>query len=124
MTQFSKVCGAYPVNNQILFFDGSDSHFDDGALRKIMWKNIQPFVMKACNSINNYPNYNSPNSKLNSIFNVAKTAWLLKYETTKFSPHYMNSVLVEAWDAFEVSSGNIIGDIFAKTMLLPSSLLT
>ena len=43
MTQLSNVCGASPVNNQILFFDGHDSHFEDGALRKLMCKNIQPF---------------------------------------------------------------------------------
>ena len=33
----------------------------------------------------------------------------------------MNSVLVEAWDAFKVASGNIIVDSFAKTHLLPLS---
>ena len=33
----------------------------------------------------------------------------------------MNSVLVEAWDAFKVSSGNIIVDSFTKTNLLPLS---
>ena len=31
----------------------------------------------------------------------------------------MNSVLVEAWYAFKVSSGNIIVDSFAKIYLLP-----
>ena len=33
----------------------------------------------------------------------------------------MNAVLVEAWDAFKVASGNIIVDSFAKTHLLPLS---
>ena len=33
----------------------------------------------------------------------------------------MNSVLVEAWDAFKVSYGNIIVDSFAKTHLTPLS---
>ena len=32
MTQSSNICGASPVNNQILFFDGHDIHFDDRAL--------------------------------------------------------------------------------------------
>ena len=31
----------------------------------------------------------------------------------------MNSVLVEAWDDFKVSAGNIIRDISTKTMLPP-----
>ena len=46
---------------------------------------------------------------------------MLKYGTTRFQPHHMNSVLVEAWDAFKVSSGNIIFYNFAKTHLLPLS---
>ena len=46
---------------------------------------------------------------------------MLKYGTTRFQPHHMNSVLVEAWDAFKVSYGNIIVDSFAKTHLLPLS---
>ena len=44
---------------------------------------------------------------------------MLKYGTTRFQPHHMNSVLVEAWDAFKVSSGNIIVDSFPKTRILP-----
>ena len=37
----------------------------------------------------------------------------------KFLPHLMNSVLVEAWDAFKVSSRNIISDSFTITKLTP-----
>ena len=124
MTQFSNICGNSPVNNQILFFDGNDSHFDDGALRKTMCKNIQPFVLKSGDSINYQPNDNGPNAKLKSIYNVAKSTLMLKYGTTKLSPHQMNYVLVEAWDAFNISAGNIIRDRFAKTKLPPSYLPT
>ena len=46
---------------------------------------------------------------------------MLKYGTTRFQPHHMNSVLVETWEAFTVSAGNIIRDSFAKTHLLPLS---
>ena len=56
---------------------------------------------------------------MKSLYNVAKSAWMLKYGTTKFSPHHMNSVLVEAWDAFNISSVNIVRDSFAKTKLPP-----
>ena len=45
MTQFSNVCSASPFKNQIMLFDGHDSHFNDGSLRKMMCKNIQPFVL-------------------------------------------------------------------------------
>ena len=49
---------------------------------------------------------------------------MMKYEMTKFSPHHMNYVLVEAWDFFNMSAGNIIRDRFAKNFYLPSSLPT
>ena len=67
MTQFSKVCGAYPFNNQKLLFDGHNSHFDDGTLRQMMCKNVQPFLIKSGDSINDHPNYNGPDSKLKSL---------------------------------------------------------
>ena len=46
---------------------------------------------------------------------------MLKYGTTGFQPNHMNYVTVEAWEAFTVSSGNIIRDSFAKTNLPPLS---
>ena len=64
MTQSSNTCGASLVNNNILFFDGHGSHFDDGALRQIMFKNIQPFALKPSDSINDHPNDNGPDAKL------------------------------------------------------------
>ena len=112
MNQLSNVCGDSPVNNQILFFDGHGSHFDYFELRKMMCKKIQPFVLKLGESVNDQTNDNSPNAKLKSLYNVAKSAWMLKYGTKKFSPRHMNSVLVEAWVTLKVSSGNIIRDIF------------
>ena len=114
ITQFSNVCGASPVNNQILLFFEHNSHFDDGIIRKMLYKNIQPFVIKSREYINDQPNDNGPNYKLKSLYNVAKSPWMLKYGTTMSSPHHMNSILVEAWDAFNISAGNIIMDIFEK----------
>ena len=46
---------------------------------------------------------------------------MLKYGTTRFQPHHMNSVLVEIWEAFTVSSRNIIRESFTKPHLLPLS---
>ena len=82
-------------------------------------KNIQPFILKAGYSINDQPNDNGPNSTLKALYNILKAKWILKYGTTRFQPHHMNSILVEAWGAFKVSSGNIIVDSFAKTHLFP-----
>ena len=119
MYQLSNVLVASPVNNQILFFDGYDSHFDKRALRQIKCRNIRLFVLKSGNSINNQTNDNGPNYKLKSLYNVAKTAWILKYGTTNVLPHRMNYVLVKALDAFNISSEKIIRDSFAKTILSP-----
>ena len=121
MNQLSNVCGASTVNNQILFFDGHGSHFDNGKLRQIMCKNIQPFALKPGDSINNQPNDNVPNANRKYVYNVAKVAWILKYGANFFSTNHMNSVLVEAWDAFNISAGNIIRDRFTKTKLSPFS---
>ena len=67
MTQFSNVCGASPVNNKILFFDGYGSHFDDDAPWQVMGKNTQSFVLKEVDYINDQLNDNGPNYKLNSL---------------------------------------------------------
>ena len=72
MTQFSKICGASPVNNQILFFDGHNSNFDNHDLTKMQSKNIQPFVLKAGDYINKQPNDHRPNSKLKPLYNNSK----------------------------------------------------
>ena len=40
MTQFYNICVTSPVNNQIIFFGGHDSHFDDHAIRQIKYRNI------------------------------------------------------------------------------------
>ena len=84
MNQFFNICVASPVNNQILFFNGHDSHFDDRTLTQIQNKNIQPFILKAGDSINNQPNDNGPNSKLKALYNILKAKWMLKYGTTRF----------------------------------------
>ena len=113
MIQLSSICGASPVNNQILFFDGHNSHFCDRALTQMQIKNIQPFILKEGYSINGQPNDNGPDSKMKSLYNISKAKWMLKYITMRFQPHHMNSVLVEAWEIFTVSYGNIISDSFA-----------
>ena len=82
MTQFSNICGTSPVNNQILFFNGHDSHFDDRALTQMQMENIQPFILKVGDSINNQPNDSGPNSKLKALYNIPKAGWMLKARGT------------------------------------------
>ena len=88
MTQFSNACGASLFNNQILLFDGHNSFFDGVTLRQMMFQNVQLFVLKSGNFINDHPNDSGPNTKLKSIYNVAKSAWLTKHGTKKFSLHH------------------------------------
>ena len=69
MTQFSNACGASPVNNQTIFFDGHDSHFYDLILIDMDHQNIQPFIPKSGNYINYHPNNNVSNAKPKSLYN-------------------------------------------------------
>ena len=39
MTKFSNICSASPVNNQIIFYNGHDIHFEDYAQTKTQQKN-------------------------------------------------------------------------------------
>ena len=112
MTQSSNICGASHIKNHILFIYGHDIQLDDLALRQIIFRNIQLCILKVDNSINSQTNDNIQNAKIKSLYNVAKSALMLKYGTKKFQPHHMNSALVEPWDAFKVSGENIIRDRF------------
>ena len=44
---------------------------------------------------------------------------MLKYGTKKSVPFHINSILVESCNAFKVSAGNIIREIFVKTNIHP-----
>ena len=121
MNRFSAICGTSPVNNQIISFGGYYSHFDDRLLIHMEHQNIRTFLLKAGNSINDQTNYNIPNAKLKSLHNEVKYYWIMKYGTTKMLPHHMKSILVVAWDAFNMSAGKFIRDSFEKTKLHPLS---
>ena len=119
MNQFSDVCSASPVNNQILFLNGNGSHFKTLTLIQMKCKNIQPFVLKSGDSINDHTKNNVPNFKLKYLYNVEKSVWMLKYGAKHISTHHMNSVSVEACDSFKVFARNIVREIFLKTNLHP-----
>ena len=77
--QLYNIYSAPLVNNQILFFDLHDSHFDECALTKVQINNIQPFILELIDSIRNQTNDNRPNSKLKHLYNISKAKWLLKH---------------------------------------------
>ena len=78
ITQFSAVCVSSTINNQILFFDGHDSHFDDKTLNYMEDQWIQSFALKPVKSGNDHPNENGLNEKLKSLYNSAKLPYIFK----------------------------------------------
>ena len=82
ITQLFNICGTSLVSNQIFFFYGHDIHFDDHTPIHMDHQNIQTFIMKLGDSVNEQPNYNGTNSKFKSLYNEAKNMWMLKYGTT------------------------------------------
>ena len=77
-------------------------------------QNIQTFFLKAGDSVNNQPNDNIINSKLKFHYNEVKYEWILNYGMKRFLPYHMNSILMESWDGFKVSFGNVIRKILEK----------
>ena len=56
------------------------------------------------------------------LYNGIKAFWIMNCGGDNFSPHHMNPLLVEAWDAFKVYYRKTIGDKISKKKLLPPSL--
>ena len=73
MNELFNICGAYPVKNKILFFDGNNNHFDYRSLTQIQKKHPALHTFKTSDYINDHPNYNGPNSKLKSLHKVLKS---------------------------------------------------
>ena len=74
MTQLSNVCGTSHVNNQIILCDLHYIRFNYRALMHMECQNIQPFILKVSYSVNEQPNDNGHNPKLNYIYNEVKSA--------------------------------------------------
>ena len=68
-----------PVNNEIIFFNINDSHFNDHEFMHMECQNIQRFSLKSGDSINEHPNDNWKNTKLKYLYNEVKATWMLKY---------------------------------------------
>ena len=115
--QFYNICCASPVNNQILFFYGHDSHFDDRALTQMQREKTSPSYLKWVTPSTNIPVTTglTKNLRLSISTKHLKVKWMLKYGTSRFQHHHMNSILVKTWEVFTLSTGNIIMDSFSKT---------
>ena len=73
-----------PCQKQKILFDRHNNQFYERALMHMGRQNIQPFVLKAGDSVNDQPNNNGPNSKIKSLYNEVKDAWMLKYGKKSF----------------------------------------
>ena len=102
----------------MLFYDGNYSHFDDRELDIFRKHHIQYFILKAGDYVHYQTNDNGPKMKLKSLYVNAIMNWMRHHGTLKFIPPHMNSILVETWEAFKISSEIITHNDFKKTHLL------
>ena len=73
MSHFSSMCLSSPLNPQVVFYNGHDSHFDDRLLDILCRHNIQSFILKSGDYVHYHTNNNGPNMKLNNFYGNAKT---------------------------------------------------
>ena len=117
--QFCKLSGAHHGNNQALFYDGHDSHWDSDALDMMANNSVHGFFLKSGDSGNDQPNDNGFNAKAKAVYNDEKMAWDEVFVTTPFSPAHMNTVIVKMWARLTCESGSLIKRSFEKTHLVP-----
>ena len=73
MNQFHKICGAYSFNNQILFFDGNESHFDNRTPTQMQRKTSSPSYLNWVT-----PSTTSPmTTSLTKNWEISITLWSL-----------------------------------------------
>jgi hypothetical protein len=116
---FTKLSGTSPTNEEFLYFDGHDSHWDADALELMYQRSIQGFFLKAGDSERHQPNDNGSNAGLKSEYNDAKSDWDKRFATTSFTPPHMNHVLAKAWSRFTMEAAPTITCSFEKTRICP-----
>ena len=77
----------------MIFYDGHDIHFDYRELYIICRHNIQYFILKLGDSVNDQPNYYVPNKKLKNLYDNTIVNGMIHHVTVKFSPLHMNYAL-------------------------------
>ena len=107
------------LNPQFLFSCGHGSHFYDRAIHILHSHHIQPFVLKAGDSVNDQPNDNAPNLKLKGLYGQSTINWQIQHVNPKFKNYHINAVLVETWRSFQISSAPIIINSFKKRNIVP-----
>ena len=122
MSHFSSLCCSSPLNPQLPLYDDHDIHFYDRELTILCRHDIEYFVLKPCDYLHNQPNNNGPNMKRNYLYGNARMNWRGNHGNLNFTLSHINSIFVETWEAFKLSSATINQKHFKKTRLLPISL--
>ena len=102
MSHFASMCCSSPLNPQVLFYDGHDSHFGDRALDIFRKQNIQYFILKSGDYVHDQPINNSPNMNFKNMYGNSRMNWIRHHGTLKVSLAHMNCALVETWEAFNL----------------------
>ena len=92
---FYKLLGAYPGNNQTLFYSGQDSHLDTNALNMMTNNSAYSYFLKFGDSINDQPKDNGFNTQAKHVYSDEKLAWDKVFVTTPCMLAHMNTVIVE-----------------------------
>ena len=93
MAHFPSMCCSYPFNNQVLFYDGQDRHFDDREFKILRSHHIQSFTLNEGDSMHYQPNNNVTNLKLNNVYGNARIYCNRNHGTLKFTLSHMNAFL-------------------------------
>ena len=119
MAHFPSMCCSSPLNSQVLFYDGHGRNIDDREFDILHRQHIQYFTLNSGDYVHYQPNNNDPNTKFNILYGNARMNCMEHHGNLKFTPSCMNSVLVETWEAFKISSTTITQKDFKNTHLLP-----
>ena len=121
MSHFTSMCCSSPLKPQVLLCDGHGRNFYDRALDILHIQNIQSLILKSDDYVNDQPNNNGPNTKLKNLYVNSIMTWMRHHGTLKFTPDHMNSVLIDTWKNFKISSATITQNSFKKTHITPRS---
>ena len=78
----------------MLFYDGHDSHFDDRKFGILRRHNIHYLILKAGDYVHDQEKNTGKNTKLKNLYGNEIMNWVRHHGTLKFTPTYMNYVLV------------------------------
>ena len=115
MAHFASVCFSSILNPQVLLYEVHNSQIYYRELNILRRNNIQCFILKTGDYVHEQPNNNGPSISLHNVYGNERMNWMIDRGTLKFSTPHTNSLLVETWEAFKISSEKITQNAFKKT---------